>query len=48
MIMSELNRGFEAAAFQTPAVESDPFERAIESYEKVATQTGTVKQILTL
>lgn len=46
--MDELNRGFEAGAFQTPAFESAPFERGIESYNKVATQKGVVKQIMIL
>jgi NADPH2:quinone reductase len=45
--MAELNRGFEAGALQPPKVESVPFERAIESYEKVASRAGTIKHILT-
>lgn len=47
MIMVELNRGFETGALQGPAVEGVPFERALESYEKLATHTTAVKQVLT-
>jgi hypothetical protein len=47
-IMAELNEGFEVGVLPTPGFEGVPFERAVESYEKVAAQTGTVKQIVTL
>jgi NADPH2:quinone reductase len=47
MIMADLNRGFAAGALRAPAVEGVPFERAVESYEKVAAHTEAVKQILT-
>lgn len=47
VIMTELNRGFEAGAFKIPALESSPFDTAVDSYNKVASRTGTAKQILT-
>jgi NADPH:quinone reductase-like Zn-dependent oxidoreductase len=46
-IMTELNSGFETRTFHIPTLQSNPFESAIESYGKVATQKGTAKQILT-
>ena len=46
-IMTELNRGFEAATLQAPKVESVRFDHAILTYEKLTNQTGAVKQILT-
>jgi NADPH:quinone reductase len=46
MILAELNRGFEAGALQVSNFEAVPFDRAIASYEKVATQSTSVKQIL--
>lgn len=47
MIMAELNRGFEVGALKAPKVEPVRFGRAILSYEKLATQAGAAKQILT-
>ena len=46
-IMAELNRGFEAGALKPPNGEPVPFDKAIASYERIAAQTGTTKQILT-
>ena len=45
-IMAELNRGFEAGALQAPKLEPAQFDHAILSYEKVAKQSGVLKQIL--
>jgi NADPH:quinone reductase-like Zn-dependent oxidoreductase len=47
MIMAELNRGFEAGALKASDGERVPFDRSIASYERIAAQTGTPKQILT-
>lgn len=47
MILAELSRGFEAGSLKPPDLEAAPFDRAVESYEKVATQSGAKKQILT-
>ena len=48
MIMAELNRAFEAGALEAPKFEVIPFERAVESYERVASQKEAIKHILTL
>jgi NADPH:quinone reductase-like Zn-dependent oxidoreductase len=45
-LMLELNRGFETGALKVGSYEVVPFDRAIASYEKVASQRGTPKQIL--
>jgi D-arabinose 1-dehydrogenase-like Zn-dependent alcohol dehydrogenase len=39
--------GFEAGAVKPPAVETVPFENAIEAYERVATGKTNTKRVLT-
>jgi NADPH:quinone reductase-like Zn-dependent oxidoreductase len=46
-IMAELNRGFEVGSLKPLNRQSVPFDRAIASYEEVAAQPGTTKQVLT-
>src|SRR6478752_6267046 len=47
VIADELRQGFEANILKVPAVESVPFENAVEAYERVANGTAGAKQVLT-
>ena len=46
VIADELRQGFEANILRVPAVDSAPFQNAVEAYERVANRTGA-KQVLT-
>ena len=46
-IAEKLRPGFESGALKPPAVESVPFENAIQAYERVATGKTNAKQVLT-
>jgi NADPH2:quinone reductase len=43
----ELRPGFETGALKAPPIETIPFERAVEGYEKIAAGQGGAKQVLT-
>ena len=45
--MTELNRGFESGALKPPAIETVPFERAQDAYNRGATGKVKTKQVLT-
>jgi len=47
VIADELRQGLEANILKVPAVESVPFENAVEAYERVASGTTRAKQVLT-
>jgi NADPH:quinone reductase-like Zn-dependent oxidoreductase len=47
VIADELRQGFEANILKVPAVDSVPFENAVEAYERVASGTAGAKQVLT-
>jgi NADPH:quinone reductase len=47
VIADELRQGFEANILTVPAVDSVPFENAVEAYERVASGTAGAKQVLT-
>jgi hypothetical protein len=47
VIADELRQGFEANILKVPAVDSVPFENAVEAYEGVASGTARAKQVLT-
>ena len=47
VIADELRQGFEANILKLPAVDSVPFENAVEAYERVAGGTARAKQVLT-
>jgi NADPH2:quinone reductase len=46
-IAQNLSSGFEAGALEPPAVETVPFENAIQAYERLVTGKTNVKQVLT-
>ncbi len=46
-IAEELQPGFEANLLKPPAVETVPFEKAVEAYERTASGHGRAKQVLT-
>jgi NADPH:quinone reductase len=46
-IAGELNAGFESGVLKPPSIEIVPFEKAVESYEKVAAGKANLKQVLT-
>ena len=43
----KLSLGFEAGALKPPAVETVPFENAIQAYERLVTGKTNTKQVLT-
>jgi hypothetical protein len=45
-IAQKLCSGFEAGALKPPAVESVPFENAIQAYERLVTRKTNTKQVL--
>jgi NADPH:quinone reductase-like Zn-dependent oxidoreductase len=47
VIADELRQGFEANILKVPAVDSVPFENAVEAYQRVASGTAGAKQVLT-
>ena len=47
VIADELRQGFEADILKVPAVDSVPFENAVEAYERVASGTAGARQVLT-
>jgi NADPH:quinone reductase len=47
VIADELRQGFEANILKVPAVDTVPFENAVEAYERVASGTVRAKQVLT-
>ena len=47
VIADHLRQGFEANILKVPAVDSVPFENAVEAYERVAGGTARAKQVLT-
>jgi len=46
-IAQKLCSGFEAGALKPPAVETVPFENAIQAYERLVTGKTNIKQVLT-
>jgi hypothetical protein len=46
-IAQNLSSGFEAGALEPPAVETVPFENAIQAYERLVTGKTNAKQVLT-
>jgi NADPH:quinone reductase-like Zn-dependent oxidoreductase len=46
-IAQNLRSGFETGALKPPAVESVPFENAIQAYERLVTGKTNTKQVLT-
>jgi len=46
-IAQNLCSGFEAGALKPPAIESVPFENAIQAYERLVTGETNAKQVLT-
>lgn len=46
-IAEELRAGFEATSLKVPPMKAVPFENAVEAYEKVASDQGGAKQVLT-
>ena len=45
-IASELQEGFETGALKTPAIETVPFDKAVDAYTRVADRKAKVKQVL--
>ena len=46
-ITQNLGSGFEAGALKPPAVETVPFENAIQAYERLVAGKTNAKQVLT-
>ena len=45
-IEDELQRGFETGALTPPPIETVPFEKAVEAYNRVAAKQAKAKQVL--